>query len=60
MVLDYCNAALSCNFCNGLGADVTWIQNLGAREKLVPDGLHPNDDGHGIIAEEMLAFLRAV
>ena len=31
-----------------------------ARATLVPDGLHPNDDGHKILAEELLEFLRAI
>lgn len=30
------------------------------REKLCPDGLHPNDAGHVVIAEKILAFLRAI
>lgn len=30
------------------------------REKFCPDGLHPNDAGHGLLAEKMLAFLRAM
>ena len=31
-----------------------------ARATLVPDGLHPNDEGHKILAEELLEFLRAI
>ena len=27
------------------------------REKYVPDGLHPNDEGHRILAEQIAAFL---
>lgn len=27
------------------------------RERYVPDGLHPNDDGHAILAEDILRFL---
>lgn len=27
------------------------------RETLVPDGLHPNDEGHQILAEEIIAFI---
>ena len=30
------------------------------REELVPDGLHPNDEGHEILAEEVLNFLRSL
>lgn len=29
-----------------------------AREILVPDGLHPNDAGHEILAEEIIEFIR--
>lgn len=29
-----------------------------AREILVPDGLHPNDEGHQILAEEIIDFIR--
>ena len=28
------------------------------REQYVPDGLHPNNDGHAILAEEILEFLK--
>lgn len=28
-----------------------------ARETLVPDGLHPNDAGHEILAEEIIDFI---
>lgn len=27
------------------------------REELTPDGLHPNDKGHGLVAEEIICFL---
>ena len=30
------------------------------REKYVPDGLHPNDEGHKILAEKIAAFLKAI
>lgn len=30
------------------------------KERYVPDGLHPNDDGHEIMAKEILAFLEAL
>ena len=30
------------------------------RERLMPDGLHPNDDGHALLADRMLAFLQAL
>lgn len=30
------------------------------REELTPDGLHPNDTGHGLVAAEMIAFLESV
>ena len=30
------------------------------REELTPDGLHPNDKGHGLVAEEIIAFLESV
>ena len=29
-----------------------------ARELLVPDGLHPNDEGHEILTEEIIEFIR--
>lgn len=30
------------------------------REELTPDGLHPNDKGHGLVAKEVTAFLEEV
>ena len=30
------------------------------RERLCPDGIHPNDAGHRIVAEKILAFLRTM
>lgn len=30
------------------------------REELTPDGLHPNDKGHALVAEEITAFLEQV
>lgn len=30
------------------------------REELTPDGLHPNDKGHGLLAEELIAYLETV
>ncbi len=30
------------------------------REKYMPDGLHPNDDGHAILTDKMEAFLRGL
>ena len=30
------------------------------REELSPDGLHPNDKGHGMVAEEIIKLLEAV
>lgn len=30
------------------------------REELTPDGLHPNDKGHGLVAGEIIAFLEEV
>ena len=30
------------------------------REMLVPDGLHPNDEGHQILAEEIIEFSRRI
>ena len=30
------------------------------REMYMPDGLHPNDAGHGLIAERLAGFLRAL
>lgn len=30
------------------------------REELTPDGLHPNDQGHGLVAGEITAFLEKV
>ena len=29
-------------------------------EKYVPDGLHPNDEGHRLLAEQIAAFLKAL
>ena len=30
------------------------------REKFMPDGLHPNDDGHRIIADRLVGFLKTL
>lgn len=30
------------------------------REELTPDGLHPNDKGHELVADEIIAFLKQV
>ena len=30
------------------------------RERFVPDGLHPNDDGHAILAERIAGFLKSL
>lgn len=30
------------------------------REELTPDGLHPNDKGHGLVAKEIIRFLEEV
>ena len=30
------------------------------REELTPDGLHPNDRGHALVAQEIIAFLESV
>lgn len=30
------------------------------REELTPDGLHPNDKGHGLVAAEIIRFLENV
>ena len=30
------------------------------RERFCPDGLHPNDDGHSILADRIAGFLRAL
>ena len=30
------------------------------REELTPDGLHPNDEGHGLVAAEIIKFLEEV
>ena len=30
------------------------------REELTPDGLHPNDKGHGLVAEEICRYLETV
>lgn len=30
------------------------------REELTPDGLHPNDKGHGLVAAEIIKFLEKV
>ena len=30
----------------------------GVVEKYIPDGLHPNDAGHAVLADEIEAFLR--
>lgn len=29
-------------------------------EELTPDGLHPNDKGHGLVAEEIIRLLEQV
>lgn len=31
-----------------------------SREELTPDGLHPNDEGHRLVADEIIAFLQQV
>ena len=36
------------------------IQGKYTREELTPDGLHPNDKGHGLLAEKIIAFLEEV
>ena len=30
------------------------------RERFMPDGLHPNDDGHRIIADRLVGFLKTL
>lgn len=40
---------------SGLQPEIPLIQ-----ERYVPDGLHPNDAGHVILAEKMIAFLRTL
>lgn len=35
-------------------------QGIYTREELTPDGLHPNDKGHGLVAEEVIKFLESV
>lgn len=35
-------------------------QGLYSREALTPDGLHPNEKGHRLVAEEIIAFLEEV
>lgn len=35
-------------------------QGMYTREELTPDGLHPNDKGHKLVAEEITAFLEQV
>ncbi len=41
--------------CSGLQPRVPVI-----RERYVPDGLHPNDEGHRILAEQIAAFLKTL
>lgn len=40
---------------SGLQPEVSVI-----REKYVPDGLHPNDAGHRLLADRLIAFLKAL
>lgn len=35
-------------------------QGMYTREELTPDGLHPNDKGHGLVAQEIISFLESV
>lgn len=35
-------------------------EGLYTREELTPDGLHPNDKGHELVSEEIIAFLEEV
>ena len=35
-------------------------QGIYTQEELTPDGLHPNDKGHGLIAEKITRYLEAV
>ena len=30
------------------------------KEKYIPDGLHPNDAGHRLLADRMIGFLKAL
>ncbi|MBR3751048.1 MAG: SGNH/GDSL hydrolase family protein [Clostridia bacterium] len=41
--------------CSGLQCAVPVI-----KEKYVPDGLHPNDDGHAILAARIAAFIKSL
>ena len=41
--------------CSGLQPNVPVIQ-----ERYVPDGLHPNDEGHRILEERIVAFLKGL
>lgn len=44
-----------------LYANVAIQPDIGVyREKYIPDGLHPNDAGHRIIADRLTAFLKAL
>lgn len=35
-------------------------EGIYTREKLTPDGLHPNDKGHELVAAEIISFLEQV
>lgn len=35
-------------------------EGMYTREELTPDGLHPNDKGHGLVAAEIIRFLESV
>lgn len=41
--------------CSGFNPDVPIL-----REKYIPDGLHPNDEGHRLIAERLAGFLKTL
>ncbi len=38
-----------------------WVENgIIQKSRITPDGLHPNDEGHGLIAHSITCFLEAV
>lgn len=40
---------------SGLRSDVPLL-----RERFVPDGTHPNDDGHRRVADRLIVFLKSL
>lgn len=66
LLIDYVNAerevaqyyslpVLDLYACSGLQCAVPVI-----KEKYVPDGLHPNDDGHALLAQQIISFIKSL